>query len=103
MQKIGLIPPSFVTKNEEKRTTKVKLAIPESQANANDLGINDQIGSLLSLSSNMKSNKSKKSIAIRETNRMKLVQQDQSFINDPIAAVTLHLQLMAQKRSDSKT
>ena len=36
----------------------------------------------------------KKTVAIRETQRMKLVQQNPDFIENPIASINLHLQQM---------
>eukprot|EP00607_Mallomonas_marina_P004168 CAMPEP_0182427438 /NCGR_PEP_ID=MMETSP1167-20130531/17174_1 /TAXON_ID=2988 /ORGANISM="Mallomonas Sp, Strain CCMP3275" /LENGTH=107 /DNA_ID=CAMNT_0024609667 /DNA_START=193 /DNA_END=516 /DNA_ORIENTATION=- len=46
-----------------------------------------------------KSNKSKKAIAMRETERMKLVQQHPSFQSDPLAAMKSHIQQLVSKPS----
>ena len=42
----------------------------------------------------VKSNKMKKSIAVREVERMKLVQQHPSFVEDPIDAMKAHIEHM---------
>lgn len=46
----------------------------------------------------IKSNKMKKCVAVREAARMKLVQQHPSFLENPISAITLHLQQMLKKK-----
>lgn len=48
--------------------------------------------------STIKSNKMKKSVAVREAARMKLVQQHPSFQENPIMAINLHLQQMLKKK-----
>lgn len=42
----------------------------------------------------VKTNKLKKTLAVRETQRMKLVQQHPAFLESPLAAVTKHIQHM---------
>lgn len=51
----------------------------------------------------VKSNKMKKSIAVRETARMKLVQQHPSFQENPISAINQHLQQMLKNRDLKST
>ena len=51
--------------------------------------------------SEIRTNKMRKTVAIRETNRMKLVQNDPGFIRDPIAAVTQHLQKMIKSKKST--
>mmetsp|Transcript_1878 Transcript_1878/g.2988 ORF Transcript_1878/g.2988 Transcript_1878/m.2988 type:complete len:156 (+) Transcript_1878:85-552(+) len=51
----------------------------------------------------VKSNKMKKSVAIRETERMKLVQQHPSFKEDPIAAMKTHIEhMIAMKKKGNE-
>lgn len=107
MQKIGLIPPTFVAKpKKEKHSTEVTLIkseIENSGIKTKSKLEDDAVSSLSLETTDFNSNKSRKSIAIRETNRMRLIQRDPNFINDPIAAVTLHLMSMKQKNEGSKT
>ena len=44
----------------------------------------------------------KKTVAIRETQRMKLVQQHPAFIENPIASINLHLQQMIANKQSKK-
>ena len=49
------------------------------------------------------SNKMKKQIALRETQRMKLVQQHPSFIENPISAINNHLKHMVNMKVKSSS
>ncbi len=50
----------------------------------------------------LKSNKIKKSVAIRETQRMKLVEQHPSFLSDPLQAMKAHIEHMIALKTKSK-
>lgn len=50
-----------------------------------------------------KTNKMKKQIAMRESQRMKLVQQHPSFIENPVAAINNHLQHLIAMRTAENT
>lgn len=45
----------------------------------------------------IKSNKQKKAIAVQESNRFKMIQNHQSFLNNPLEAISQHLQNITQK------
>ena len=47
-------------------------------------------------------NKMKKSIAVREAQRMKLVQNHPAFLQDPIAAIKNHLEFVIQQKELKK-
>ena len=47
----------------------------------------------------VRTNKLKKTLAVRETARMQLVQQHPAFVQDPLAAVTKHIEHMLAMKS----
>jgi len=47
----------------------------------------------------VKTNKMKKQVALRETQRMKLVQQHPAFVENPVAAINNHLQHLIAMRT----
>jgi hypothetical protein len=105
MTKIGLISPVFQSTKMKKReeqnalfseletNLKHSLVAPE---NPNDGVIK------AAADTGMRTNKMKKAVAIRESARMKLVQEHPSFVSDPIAAVNLHLQQMLSNKLAAK-
>jgi hypothetical protein len=50
----------------------------------------------------LKSNKIKKSVAIRESQRMKLVEQHPNFIADPLQAMRAHIEQMISLKMENK-
>jgi hypothetical protein len=51
----------------------------------------------------LKSNKIKKSVAIRESQRMKLVEQHPNFIADPLTAMRAHIEQMIALKMETKS
>ena len=52
-----------------------------------------------SKNNHVKTNKMKKSVALRETERMKLIQQHPLFVKDPIAAAHAHLEQILKSKA----
>lgn len=106
MTKIGLISPVFQSaqlkkkKKEEDNALYSELEATMKLNLASDSSNNGVIKAAADTS--MKSNKMKKSVAVREAARMKLVQQHPAFMENPIAAINLHLQQMISNKQDKK-
>lgn len=90
MRHLGLAQPDGLKQTPKKAKqdfsfllSELESSLPNSEENA----IKPAAGPL-------KTNKMKKSVAIRETQRMKLVQQHPSFISDPFSAMQKHIEHM---------
>lgn len=104
MTKFGLISPVFQSIKKKKQEVHEAL-YSELESNlkhslVNDTSSNGVIKPAADIST--KSNKMKKSVAVREAARMKLVQAHPSFIENPIAAINLHLQQMISNKQATK-
>ena len=116
MQKIGLVAPELRSNHSKQSKNKFESLYSDLEAsiNINSHGMmavdasdeqadaDGKISIVPAASCEIKSNKLRKAVAIRETQRMRLVQQDPLFLLDPIAATTQHLQQMAGKQQQQQ-
>lgn len=104
--KIGLISPVFKNSLKKKNAEAKDKLLSELESNLkmnlNEDGDNNTVIKAAADTS-LKSNKMKKAVAVREAARMKLVQQHPAFIENPIAAINLHLQQMISNKLQAKT
>lgn len=101
MVKLGMISPDLkfsaaTAKKEKKDAFNALLSELESSLPA----ANDVIRPAAAVS--VRTNKLKKTLAVRETARMQLVQQHPAFVQDPLAAVTKHIQHMLAMKAGAK-
>ncbi len=104
MTKFGLISPVFQSLKMKKQEEHNAL-YSELESNLKHSLVSDESNNGVikpAADTSMKSNKMKKSVAVREAARMKLVQQHPSFIENPIAAINLHLQQMISNKLATK-
>ena len=90
MRQLGLAQPEGFKQPTKKAKNDFSFLLSELESslpNSEDNTIKPAAGPL-------KTNKMKKSVAIRETQRMKLVQQHPSFISDPFSAMQKHIEHM---------
>eukprot|EP01036_Dinobryon_divergens_P026530 gene26527-35197_t len=104
MQKIGLIAPALRSNVPKPKKFDSLYSELEASINSHSMMVDAsgeqteaacKVSIIPAASCMIKSNKVRKAVAIRETQRMRLVQQNPLFLLDPIAAATLHLQQMA--------
>lgn len=107
MQKIGIISPNFRVKKslfelseEKNKDASLEINLLAADNSCESMTI-DEKAVMPAAVSEIRTNKMRKTVAIRETNRMKLVQNDPGFIRDPIAAVTQHLQKMIKSKKST--
>ncbi len=104
MTKFGLISPVFQSIKKKKQEEHNAL-YSELESNLKHSLVNDSSNNGVikpAADTSMKSNKMKKSVAVREAARMKLVQQHPAFMENPIAAINLHLQQMINNKQEKK-
>lgn len=99
MQKLGIVPPSSVS--SEAMIDPFLSCLESDVLSSNVAGDADHVIKSAATSI-LKSNKMKKSVAVREAARMKLVQQHPMFQADPLQAVNMHLQQMMNNMLQSR-
>ena len=113
MQKIGLVAPDLRSNHRKHPKNKFESLYSELEASMHTHGMmvdasderadaDGKISIIPAASSGIKSNKLRKAVAIRETQRMRLVQQDPLFLLDPIAATTQHLLQIASNKQQQQ-
>ena len=100
MVKLGMVAPDLkysavAAKKEKKDAFKALLSELESSLPA----AADVIRPAAAMS--VRTNKLKKTLAVRETQRMKLVQQHPAFVEDPLGAVRKHIEHMLAMKSNA--
>ena len=98
MMKMGIIPLKGLKMPPEKNKKKLSLLLSELEASLP--AANEDIVRPAAAAPS-KSNKMKKRIAVREVERMKLVQQHPSFKDDPFDAMRAHIQHMIALKTTS--
>ena len=101
MVKLGMVAPDLkysaaAAKKEKKDAFNALLSELESSLPA----ASDVIRPAAAVS--VRTNKLKKTLAVRETQRMKLVQQHPAFVEDPLAAVQKHIEHMLAMKSGAQ-
>ena len=92
--------PAVVQQSNLKMFSELEKSVMEysQQSGSGGSGTNSSIIRPASLNTNI-SNKMKKTLAVREVERMKLVQQHPMYQSDPLGAITSHLQSILAMRS----